>query len=627
MLNSKVRIKNLELRNRLVLPPITTNYGSPEGLVTENILHFYRERSRDIGLTIVESTSVHPGGRTASNGLGLWDDDQIPGMKSLVNTIRKQGAMAVVQLNHAGPACFPRKILRQGFSPSGVAFRPDVEPIIMDTNDIDQLTSDFSAAAVRASKAGFNAVEIHGAHLYLLSQFLSPLTNSRDDIYGGDVKGRAAVAIKTVKKIREALSPDFPIFFRINAVEKIDGGLTFEDALIIGKLLADAGVDVFDVSLIAQGGWKKIEDKKYLTGTSVLPKEEPPGANTAFTAAFKKEVRRPVIVVGKFGAGNAAAQAVENEQIDMVAIGRQMICDPQSAGKILNGADNEIIPCEECLKCFAALRKGSPLGCRVNENLPNQKKAGIDTYSSAWKADTANNMTFAEKVINFNSNLDLTAALPENIRVMNPFKENTAAQEISSTFYKKYYNDHEPRRLILGINPGRFGAGVTGIPFTDTKRLEDKCGIKPFGVTTHETSSVFVYDVIEQYGGVEKFYGRFYINSVSPLGFVKSKKNGKEVNFNYYDSKALQELITPFIIESLKKQISFGIDRDIVYSFGAGKNLKFLQTLNQEHHFFDQIVPLEHPRYIMQYRSKQKQFYIDKYINAFNKFRTSDIRP
>lgn len=228
-------------------------------------------------------------------------------------------------------------------------------------------------------------------------------------------------------------------------------------------------------------------------------------------------------------------------------------------------------------------------------------------------------MTFAEKIIHFNKNLDLTVTLPDNIRVMNPFKENKDALEISSAFYKKYYNDHNQRRLILGINPGRFGAGVTGIPFTDTKRLEEKCEIKLKGVTSHETSSVFVYDMIEQFGGVEKFYSRFYINSVSPLGFVKINKNGKKVNFNYYDSKALQELITPFIIESLKKQISFGVDRNIVYSFGAGKNLKFLQTLNQEYHFFDQIVPLEHPRYIMQYKLKQKKLYIDKYIKAFNK--------
>ena len=227
-------------------------------------------------------------------------------------------------------------------------------------------------------------------------------------------------------------------------------------------------------------------------------------------------------------------------------------------------------------------------------------------------------MTFAEKVINFNTNLDLTVTLPENIRVMNPFKENKEALEISSKFYQKYYNDHNQRRLILGINPGRFGAGVTGIPFTDTKRLEEKCGIKLNGITTHETSSVFVYDVIEQYGGVEQFYSRFYINSISPLGFVKTNTKGKEVNFNYYDSKTLQEIVTPFIIESLQRQIDFGVDRSIVYSFGAGKNLKFLQLINREYQFFDQIVPLEHPRYIMQYKLNNKQFYIDKFLRAFN---------
>ena len=370
MLNSKLTIKNMELRNRLVLPPITTNSGSTEGFVTEDILCFYKGRSKDIGLTIVEATSVQPGGCIVPNSLGLWDDDQIPGMKKLVNTIQEQGALVVVQLNHAGPRCSPRENERQGLSPSGVAFRSDVEPVIMDFNDIDQLINDFVSAAVRAFKAGFNGIEIHGAHLYLLSQFLSPLTNHRTDNYGGDAKGRATLALKIVKKVRENLGPNYPVFFRINAEEKIEGGQTFEDTLIIGKLLANEGVDVFDVSLIANGGWKKIEDKEYLVGSSALAKNKPSGANIALTAAFKKEVKRPVIVVGKFGVGNAVVQAVENEQIDMVAIGRQMICDPQSAKKILNGTDNEIIPCDECLKCFATIGKGSPLGCKINKNLP-----------------------------------------------------------------------------------------------------------------------------------------------------------------------------------------------------------------------------------------------------------------
>ncbi|MBT3177723.1 MAG: NADH:flavin oxidoreductase [Desulfobacula sp.] len=370
LLNNKVTIKQMKLRNRLVLPPITTNYGSPKGFVTQNILHFYRERSKDIGLTIVEATSVHPGGCIVPNSLGFWDDSHIPGMTRLVKTIQEQGAKAVVQLNHAGPRCDPRENERQGLSPSGMAFRPDVEPIIMNTKDINQLINDFSRAAVRAYKAGFNGVEIHGAHLYLLSQFLSPLTNKRDDNYGGDAKGRATLAIEIVKKVRKSLGPKYPIFFRINAEEKIDGGQTLEDSLAIGKLLAKEGVDVFDVSLIAHGGWKKIQDKEYLVGSSTLAKDKPSGANIDFTAAFRKETGRPAIVVGKFGKGDAAVKAVENEQIEMVAIGRQMICDPLSAKKMLNGKDSEIIACDECLKCLTTIGKGSPMECKINKNLP-----------------------------------------------------------------------------------------------------------------------------------------------------------------------------------------------------------------------------------------------------------------
>ncbi|MFO8066678.1 MAG: DUF4918 family protein, partial [Bacteroidales bacterium] len=160
--------------------------------------------------------------------------------------------------------------------------------------------------------------------------------------------------------------------------------------------------------------------------------------------------------------------------------------------------------------------------------------------------------TFAERVIDFNKKLHLDEKLPDGIRVMNPFTQNPEALKISSAFYRKYYNDNQKRRLILGINPGRFGAGVTGIPFTDTKRLSGKCGLDLTGKETHEPSSVFIYDVIDVYGGVKKFYSDFYINSPCPLGFVKTNEKGKEVNFNYYDSKELLKVVYPFLVKSMK---------------------------------------------------------------------------
>lgn len=225
--------------------------------------------------------------------------------------------------------------------------------------------------------------------------------------------------------------------------------------------------------------------------------------------------------------------------------------------------------------------------------------------------------SFADKVIAFNKTVDFKGNLPAGISMMNPFKENKTILPLSSAFYKKYYNDASSRHLILGINPGRFGGGVTGIPFTDTKRLIEKCDIKYEGKETHELSSVFVYEVIDAYGGTSDFYKNFYINSICPLGFTATGPNGKEINYNYYDSKELTNAVYDFIIESIQKQISFGIETDTCFCFGNGKNEKFLRQVNEENKFFKKIIALEHPRFVMQYKSKSKQFYIDKYIVAF----------
>jgi hypothetical protein len=226
--------------------------------------------------------------------------------------------------------------------------------------------------------------------------------------------------------------------------------------------------------------------------------------------------------------------------------------------------------------------------------------------------------TFAERVISFYKTIDFKGSLPEGIRIMNPFKEDENILPLAAAFYNKYYNDHKKRFLILGINPGRFGGGVTGIPFTDSKRLIDKCALPYAGKATHEPSSVFIYEMIDAYGGTEKFYEKFYINSLCPLGFTAPGKNGKEINYNYYDSKALTDAVYDFIKSNIQTQIDLGIDTDICFCFGNGKNEKFLRKLNEENKFFRKIVALEHPRFIVQYKSKEKQLYIDKYLSAFN---------
>ena len=222
--------------------------------------------------------------------------------------------------------------------------------------------------------------------------------------------------------------------------------------------------------------------------------------------------------------------------------------------------------------------------------------------------------SFADRIISFLDDLDFSGSLPEGISVMNPFRNNPEVFSVAKQFYHKFYSDNNPRNLILGINPGRFGAGATGIPFTDTVRLKEKCGLSISGLKTHETSSVFMYEMIDRYGGPGKFYRDFFISSVCPLGFTTVSKTGRVINYNYYDSRGLTEAVYGFIIESLTRQLEFAIKSDICFCLGTGKNFSFLTKLNEEYHLFKKIEPLEHPRFIMQYRSKMKQYYIDGYI-------------
>lgn len=227
--------------------------------------------------------------------------------------------------------------------------------------------------------------------------------------------------------------------------------------------------------------------------------------------------------------------------------------------------------------------------------------------------------TFGDKVIDFNRNLHYSDKLPKNFRVINPYLDNPETMEVMQQFYHKFYHDSNQRKFIIGINPSRHGAGVTGVPFTDTKRLESACGIKMKSSHTHEVSSVFLYDMIAEYGGVKDFYKRFYINSPFPLAIVRRTKDGKWLNANYYDDPVLFEMVKDYMILTLKKNINMGLDTSEVFVLGK-KNANFLQKLNKEAKLFGSLKILEHPRYIQQYKSKEKQIYIDKYILTLNNF-------
>lgn len=228
-------------------------------------------------------------------------------------------------------------------------------------------------------------------------------------------------------------------------------------------------------------------------------------------------------------------------------------------------------------------------------------------------------MNLSDKILDFLISVDFKGKLPTAIKLLNPYQNNPTIIKICKEFYTKYYSDEKPRKLILGINPGRLGAGSTGLPFTDTKRLNDICEIPYNDHYSHEPSSDFIYKVIAAYGGPKRFYEDFYFSSVCPLGFIKvNHNNSKPVNYNYYDDKELYLCVERFIINNLYLQKSIAQSGDQVFCLGTGKNFKFLESINNSLNIYDKIVPVEHPRYIMQYKAKLINNYIDEYLVKLN---------
>ncbi|HUH33677.1 MAG TPA: uracil-DNA glycosylase family protein [Daejeonella sp.] len=219
---------------------------------------------------------------------------------------------------------------------------------------------------------------------------------------------------------------------------------------------------------------------------------------------------------------------------------------------------------------------------------------------------------FAEKAIQFYQTIQLPQNLPEGIEVMHPHLLPEIAG-VSSDFYRKFYSDSLPRTFIIGINPGRFGGGLTGVPFTDPEKLRLFCGIEHSLTGQTELSADFIYQVIAEYGGTNKFYSDFYFTSVVPLGFTRST-----TNLNYYDNKKLVQELFPLMAVWMREQLTFGANTDRCICLGSGKNLQYLNKLNEQHHFFKRIDALDHPRFIMQYKRKSLRDYIYKYLEVLH---------
>lgn len=228
-------------------------------------------------------------------------------------------------------------------------------------------------------------------------------------------------------------------------------------------------------------------------------------------------------------------------------------------------------------------------------------------------------MTVAERLLEHVLSFSLRGVkLPQGVGMLDPFNGEHAdeVRRIVTEFHRSFFSDDASRLLMLGINPGRLGAGSTGLSFTDTKRCESDLLIPVRAIRTHEPSSDFFYRMIRAAGGAERFYGQVYVHAICPLGFVKHGSAGKDTNLNYYDDPALEKAVTPFVENWLHDLVRCGMRTDVVFCIGMGKNAAYFNRLNDRLKLFDRIVALEHPRSVMQYKAKQLELYIDKYLSA-----------
>jgi 2,4-dienoyl-CoA reductase-like NADH-dependent reductase (Old Yellow Enzyme family) len=312
-----LEIKGLVLRNRIVMPPMQTGLATVKGEVTERLVDYYVRRCAALGLLIVEHSYVSAGGRLSLKQLGIYDDELIFGLERLAGSIHSKGTPVVVQITHAGRVAVRDLIGGEPVGPSATGNVRELTP-----NEVDALADDFALAAERAVKAGFDGVELHGAHGFLLNQFFSPLVNKRGDDYGGSLEKRMRFPLLVVERVRETVKGRL-LLYRLGADDLDRNGTQIEDAVAFAEKLEQSGVDIIDVS----GG---------LCGSEPKQLRSVQGYFVPQASAIKKAVHVPVIGVGGITEAAYADSLVRESRVDLVAVGRSLYKDPRWAENAVN---------------------------------------------------------------------------------------------------------------------------------------------------------------------------------------------------------------------------------------------------------------------------------------------------
>lgn len=324
-----IKINNMNVNNRLVMPPLATEKSLSDGRVTQELLAYYDEKSRGgyIGLIIIEHSFVVNRGKASKNQLSVADDGVIPEIAELAKIIQKNGCRAVMQINHAGGAADSSVTGENAYGPSEIANpRQGTVPFELSKDQIIDVVYAFAQAASRVKEAGFDAVEIHSAHGYLLNQFFSPLTNHRTDEYGGSLHNRIRIHLEIIKAVKKAVGDDFPVLLRLGACDYIDGGITIEDSILASKEFERAGVDAIDVS----GGFRGF----------VVEGMNQEGFFSKLSHQIKKNVSIPVILTGGVVTASGAEQLLMDEKADMIGVGRAILKDSMWAKNAVDFLQN-----------------------------------------------------------------------------------------------------------------------------------------------------------------------------------------------------------------------------------------------------------------------------------------------
>lgn len=369
-----VSIGNIQVKNRIVMPSMVSGQAGQDCKVTEGHIKWYETRAKGgTGLIIVELTPVTPRGKGGSNLLGIWDDSFIPGLQELTKAVHAHGTKIFIQLCHAGrQTCKQFTGGQLPVAPSAIPC-PMYEPMFhevpqeISAEEIEEIIEQFGQAARRTREAGFDGLEIHGAHGYLIAGFMSNYSNKRHDAYGGDLQARLKFPLEIIKNIRHKVGKNFPTSFRLSGNEYVPDGRTIEESKRIAPILEAAGVDCLNIS----GG-------VYESFSAIIP---PHGTRQGFhtddAAAIKQVVSIPVITVGRIKSPEVAEEILEQGKADMVAMGRQLICDPDWPAKASAGNFEEIRPCIGCTQGCVAVGEGEPAGCIYNTAAGREKEAEI----------------------------------------------------------------------------------------------------------------------------------------------------------------------------------------------------------------------------------------------------------